>query len=779
MSSAPMAPSGTAELPLRLDFSRLSGWLLRFRKTSLYYWAQFKESRLGVMGLGIILAFGFMAVFAPVISPYGRNFVAPTEDVFTFLNYTKTVDAAQGPWYDPLVGSTTPNLIDAEGGQWLIISRPDGRLEMDFMRVPVQNESVFERGGIEIRTQLADHGFALPISPVAYVAPGEGIGRVLGARDRNGLLAFAANSTFVLFNPFTNTTLFSADLGFVPRWILIDPLSAGLTYDIPRRQLVSLGLIQIPKGPYRLLGAADENRVVVYRVEYLNNENGLLSPVGPPILDVAAPSAGQPFLYQNQDRPQYNAVLIPLSNGTLATYNGTDGTLRGYATFTLEGEPATLSAPISAVRADYPQRALLSLASQNWTGLVFYDTERVRAERTFAIPDRDLILRTSADAPVGETVFIGADHRNADPEFPTGRILKIIQNLTTGNLSLDLSFQGDFEDRIAGPLFFSPESSTVYFLGGSGTIYTAATTVGGQLVKLGVRPAFIVGPGAQTLLYTGTFAGGPYSIATANNEAFGLYFDNATGEIRLFQLVGINHAPVGPGKYPSGNRYWLGTDFVGHDILTRMFWGSRVAFLVGVLAAFFAVVIGSLIGVISGYMGGLTDTLLMRITDIFLTLPFLAIVIVLTRIAERSSIWIIIIALAVLGWSAIARVIRAQTLSLRERPFVDAARISGASSTRVMFRHIMPNVLPFAFFFMMISVSGAIVTEAILSYLGLGDSKVISWGQMLSDIQVTGNLGAWWWLIPPGLAITLLALGFYLVGRAFDQIVNPKLRRRG
>jgi len=188
--------------------------------------------------------------------------------------------------------------------------------------------------------------------------------------------------------------------------------------------------------------------------------------------------------------------------------------------------------------------------------------------------------------------------------------------------------------------------------------------------------------------------------------------------------------------------------------------------------------IGTLYGGYSGFKGGATDTVLMRFVDIMLTIPTLPILLILTDILG-PSIWNIILVITAFGWAGIARVIRAQTLSLRGRPFVDAARVAGASNRRIMFSHIFPNVLPYSFLYMTLGVAGAILTEAALSFLGLGDPRAISWGQMLYSIQTAGAvMYAWWWLLPPGLAITLISTGFYLIGRAFDEILNPRLRKR-
>lgn len=229
--------------------------------------------------------------------------------------------------------------------------------------------------------------------------------------------------------------------------------------------------------------------------------------------------------------------------------------------------------------------------------------------------------------------------------------------------------------------------------------------------------------------------------------------------------------------YPSGNVYWLGLDSQGRDIFSQVIWGSRIALLVGFLSAFFTVVLGVVVGLIAGYVGGKTESVLMRFTDVILVLPGLPLIITLAAVLG-ASIWNIILVISLLGWPGIARIIRAEVLSLKERPFIDSARVTGASTTRIVFRHIAPNVMPLAFLYMTFSVSGAILTEAALSFIGLGDINTMSWGIMLQLVSQSQALEAWWWLLPPGLAITLISLAFFLVGRAFDEIVNPRLRKR-
>jgi peptide/nickel transport system permease protein len=216
---------------------------------------------------------------------------------------------------------------------------------------------------------------------------------------------------------------------------------------------------------------------------------------------------------------------------------------------------------------------------------------------------------------------------------------------------------------------------------------------------------------------------------------------------------------------------------MGRDLLSQLLHGAQIAFAIGITAAFMSVFIGTTIGLVSGYFGRTIDTLLMRITDIVLVLPGLPFIIVFAAAIGKQSIWIIVILIAILGWPGVARVIRAQTLSLKERPFVEAARVSGASDFRIIFKHIAPNVLPLTFLYMTFGVSGAILTEAALSFIGLGDPSVVSWGMMLQWAFTTGHtFRAPYWLLPPGLAISLLSLSFYLIGRALDEVINPKLR---
>ncbi|UCD92747.1 MAG: ABC transporter permease subunit, partial [Methanobacteriota archaeon] len=256
-----------------------------------------------------------------------------------------------------------------------------------------------------------------------------------------------------------------------------------------------------------------------------------------------------------------------------------------------------------------------------------------------------------------------------------------------------------------------------------------------------------------------------------------IWFATDRGYVQSYSSTGLNMAPLPPGCYESGNCYALGTDSQGRDIFSQLMWGSQIALTVGLLAAAGSIGIGVVIGLVAGYSGGRIDTVLMRFTDVILVLPGLPFIIILAAVLGPSY-WNIIFVLTIIGWPGTARVIRSEVLSLKERPFIDSARVTGASNIRIMFKHLAPNVLPLAFLYMTLAVSGAILSEAALSFLGLGDVNTASWGQMLHAIQFGNVLKAWWWLVPPGLAITFISLAFYLIGRAFEQIVNPRLRKR-
>jgi len=221
----------------------------------------------------------------------------------------------------------------------------------------------------------------------------------------------------------------------------------------------------------------------------------------------------------------------------------------------------------------------------------------------------------------------------------------------------------------------------------------------------------------------------------------------------------------------------LGTTAQGYDIFSQLIYATRPALIVGFLAAALTVSVGTTVGLIAGYYGGKVDQVLMRIVDFAYGLPLLPTVIVFVAIIG-PSFQNIVLGIVLLQWRGSARVIRSQVLSLRERPFVKAAKITGASDLRIIGKHIAPNILSLSFLYASFAIGWAILTEAGVSFLGLGDPNRVSWGTMLQSARANSAIaeGAWWWFIPPGVCISLVVLSGFLIGRAYEEIVQPELR---
>ena len=234
---------------------------------------------------------------------------------------------------------------------------------------------------------------------------------------------------------------------------------------------------------------------------------------------------------------------------------------------------------------------------------------------------------------------------------------------------------------------------------------------------------------------------------------------------------------VEPSLLGAESEYLLGTTAEGFDIFSQLVYGTRAALMVGLIAAVFTAGIGTLVGLVAGYYGGKVDDALMRIVDFLYGMPLLPTVIVLVAVLG-PNLWNIILALIVLQWRSTARVIRSQSLSLRERPFVKAAEVAGASDWHIISRHLAPNVLPMTFLYGSFGIAWAILAEAGVSFIGLGDPNTVSWGTMLQASRAYSALsfGAWWWFVPPGICIGLLVISGFLIGRGYEEITNPKLQ---
>ncbi len=244
---------------------------------------------------------------------------------------------------------------------------------------------------------------------------------------------------------------------------------------------------------------------------------------------------------------------------------------------------------------------------------------------------------------------------------------------------------------------------------------------------------------------------------------------------------------------PPSLEHIFGTDQSRRDMLNLTVHGARISMVIGLLATLITIVIGAVVGITSGYVGGRWDQFLMRLTDFFLVLPTFVLAIVLSPLildligidAElfgiRATLLVIVIVIGITSWAATARIIRSQALSVRERMFVDRARVIGGSGRHIMRRHILPNVINLIVANTVLTFAAAVFTETTLAFIGLGDPFAPSWGQLLNNAQSFGamGLGAWWCIVPPAFCVVVVILAFTLVGNALDDVLNPKagLRR--
>ena len=249
----------------------------------------------------------------------------------------------------------------------------------------------------------------------------------------------------------------------------------------------------------------------------------------------------------------------------------------------------------------------------------------------------------------------------------------------------------------------------------------------------------------------------------------------------LVELYGIDSQnKISESKLIIGGKAFgiMGTDELRRDLIIGLLWGTPLALFIGLTVAIASVVMGLLYGVYAGFRGKKTDEVMMRFNDVIYALPALPFLIILS-VTISNSIFLLVAFLMVFGWVGIAKVARSMSLQIKTRGYVDAANMMGQKKSKIIFKHILPQLLPYAFASIAISVPAAITTEAGLSFLGLGDPTFPTWGQILHDANTFGASarGLWWWIIPPGLMIAITGLAFVFIGNALDSIVNPKLRK--
>jgi peptide/nickel transport system permease protein len=246
-----------------------------------------------------------------------------------------------------------------------------------------------------------------------------------------------------------------------------------------------------------------------------------------------------------------------------------------------------------------------------------------------------------------------------------------------------------------------------------------------------------------------------------------------------FYMFDPNDSVVDSGVILGGKVYGImGTDDLRRDLAIGLLWGAPVALFIGLTVSVAAVFIGLLYGIVAGYKGNRTDEGLMRINDVFYSLPTLPLLVILSVTVGRS-IFLITGFLVIFGWVGMAKISRSLALQIKSLGYIEAARLMGQSDTRIIFKHIIPQLLPLTFASIAIAVPSAILGEAALSFFGLGDPSIPTWGQILHDAYSAGAIsrGLWWWIVPPGLMIAITGLAFVLIGNALDKTVNVRSRR--
>ncbi len=702
-------------------------------------WSLFRKSKIGLAGLIVILAFVFMAAAAPLLTPYDPNKLAPSVDILRTDVSNVPLEAGRG-WSAP-VGITF-------GGPLTQVVTYNGNGTGVAVKV-----TTGAKGKVVGLVVQSTENITLPlgISLMKY-EPYDNLSYLVLAGDRIDML----RADF--------RTIWSFSMGFQPLY-----RSDTWNSDQPGA-----------KGTL-LMATANATRLWLYAMA---PRNPVFNPNAPkvfthPAIIIPEGIVGDPtviFL------PQANLteVIVPTRSGVTA-YNITlvqekgilgtnvkdialgarlwNATMRDGESFSpLPGHTLTLLATNALVDLGKDKVAVvtslgdvLAFHTRNGT-LAWKSSPSVSLGGSFtptglySAASKDTLALTGLRGKKGILTVL-------DPS--TGRV------------------GGKGQQYYVFPV---PTSGTPTWI--QGGLRWFVTTASGEFYVLDENlklNATYRPPGVQGT--PGVYLG---NIFQTGQTQTGNYYGTVLKDSQLVMLLlpGQNIAPLPPGTYLSGNRYLLGTDEAGHDLWTWLVYGSQSELLLGVTASLFAVGLGTLVGLVAGYRGGVVDTLLMRLVDIFLALPGLVLILLLI-VVLGPSIFNVVLIVGILSWAPISRVIRSVTLSLKNRAFVEAARVAGASDFRIVFRHVAPNVLPLTFLYMSITVSSAIILEALLAFLGFGDVSHITWGMSLQFLEISGHvLDAPWWLLPPGFAIFLLSLSFYLVGRAMDEIVNPKLRAR-
>ncbi len=493
----------------------------------------------------------------------------------------------------------------------------------------------------------------------------------------------------------------------------------------------------------------------------------------------------------NDAAHQNDQSIIVGRSGTVWTRTGTgDWTRVDVATeadlnavdLSADGRAIVVGTLGTILLRDGTEWRLVPMPEADLRGVVWLDTDRaliVGANEEIWLLDASAGTFAEIDSPVGRGFPLNGVALDADGTalIVGERGLAIRYDPETGTAALERIGSS----RDLNHIYIAPDGAALV-VGERGTLLRRDTADG----------AWVTDPAPDTrALRAGWIDDDGRAVAAGRNGII-MEWDGAVWQIvpteserhlRALLMVGDDWLALGSDRFvtrlsPPSREHWFGTDHLGRDLFSQNVHGSQIALLVGFLGATLVVLIGTNVGLIAGYYRGRTETILMRTVDVMYGIPFEPFALILVLLFQ-PSLTIVILAVSLLTWRTVARLIRSQVLSLRERPFVKAARVAGASDLRIMYLHIFPNVLPLVFLELAIIVGVSIIAEATLSFLGLGPPQSISWGGILHDARLSGAWRtAWWWNLPPGILIMTTVLSVFFISRSLEVVANPRLRAR-
>jgi peptide/nickel transport system permease protein len=791
-----------------------------WKKLFLQNWTLFKASRIGVVGLAIMIAFLLVALLVPVMGLRDPLYwLAPESDTISVQRWW-SVEVVPGSTTYGLNGSVdhavafrlSPAAFEPRADRIYV---PEGPHLFAFRTSDANWAWTDSDGDPRCTVRGADYYFVaddvISVDPVIV-----NYGSHRDPADAMPLLMFGtrAGTVYVMRDDILNTrcpTPLTTNLG--------SPITglAALTTDQSAGPLIDRDGFVVGTEDGRLFGFTVNGTSGGFYRELWNTQLDLVNPApihiaGAVIRTTSGSPVSSPAYYQsiaNSTARAGEAVYVGDTRGVLYKVWTSNGTI-SYSKALISGGTTWIGAPVVSPAAELtgtlPTLVYATVQDResnlNVTKVYVLTADTLaRLDSWDASGDGGLPIAfrgvergiPNTPAVVGTSIFVTTStgwlyNIIRDPIYGENNVLKVPPGSVQWGYQ-DLTFKQDATHHTSF-------TSTPYIFENLKLVVAAASYNNGTASPADdIGIVYVFGEASGSLTWKKTFLSGLLAMPVAWRDPThvreAVWFGTVRGDVYSYSTSGQYLAPLSPSwaheyldqngvwhnGYPSGNTYVLGTDARGRDIFSQLIWGSRVALLVGFASAFFTISIGVIVGLVAGYLGGRVESILMRFTDVILVIPGLPLVIILAAVLG-AGIGNIILVIAFVGWPGVARVIRAEVLSLKERPFIDSARVTGASNVRIMFRHVAPNVAPLAFLYMTFAVSGAILTEAALSFIGLGDVNTISWGIMLQDVSQSKALQAWWWLLPPGLAITMISLAFFLVGRAFDEIVNPRLRKR-